>query len=135
MGHCLTFTRYCFTSSRVCTSQSSFQYSGPPALPTLLQYYCTAIGQYTTPPSTSLLYAIHHTILVITISCKGQATAPIAFARVRRKCSPFRRSGLCTGRLTGIYIHIPAYIYIYNIYTCMYIYIYIHMCVCVYICV
>ena len=24
------------------------------------------------PPSTSLWYAIHHTILVITISCKGQ---------------------------------------------------------------
>jgi len=26
------------------------------------------------PPSTSLLYAIHHTILVITISCTGQTT-------------------------------------------------------------
>ena len=46
----LAFTRYCFTSSRLCTSQSSCHSSGPPALPTLLQYYCTAIGQYTTLP-------------------------------------------------------------------------------------
>jgi len=42
-----------------------------PALPTLVQYYCTIIGQYTTPLSTSRLYAIHHTIL-ITIWCKAQ---------------------------------------------------------------
>jgi len=58
--------------SRLCTNQSSFHSSGPPALPTLLQYDCTAIGQYTTPPPTPLLYAIHHTTLVIPISCKGQ---------------------------------------------------------------
>jgi len=45
----LAFTRYYFTSSRLCTRQSSFHSSGAPALPTLLQYYCTAIGQYTTP--------------------------------------------------------------------------------------
>ena len=32
---------------------------------------CTTIG-HIRPPSTSLLYALHHTILVITISCKGQ---------------------------------------------------------------
>jgi len=44
----------------------------PPALPTLLQYYCTFIGQYKTPLPTSCLYAIHHTVLVITISCEGQ---------------------------------------------------------------
>ena len=46
----LACTRYCFTSSRLCTSQSSFHSSGAPALPTLLQHYCTAIGQHTTPP-------------------------------------------------------------------------------------
>jgi len=68
----LAFTRYCLTSSRLCTNQSSVHCSRPPALPMLLQYYCMSIGQYTTPPSTSILYAIHHTILVITISCKGQ---------------------------------------------------------------
>jgi len=44
----------------------------PPACPLLLQYYCTSIAQYTTPPPTPLWYAIHHTILVIAISCKGQ---------------------------------------------------------------
>ena len=41
--------------------------------PTLLQYYCTTIAQYTTrlhlPPR---LYAVHHTIFVMAISCKGQ---------------------------------------------------------------
>jgi len=49
-GRRLAFTRYSFTSSRLCTNQSSFQLSGPPALTILLQYYCTTIGQYTTPP-------------------------------------------------------------------------------------
>jgi len=44
----------------------------PPALPTLVQYSCTIIGQYTTPLPTSRLYAIHHAILVIAISCEGQ---------------------------------------------------------------
>ena len=48
--HILAFTRYCFTSRRVCTSQSSVHSSGPTILTTLLQYYCTAIEQYTTPP-------------------------------------------------------------------------------------
>jgi len=47
----------------------------PPALPTLVQYYyCTIIGQYTTPLPISRLYAIHNTILVITIACKGQSS-------------------------------------------------------------
>ena len=47
-----------------------------PAMPTLLQYYCTTIVQYTPPPPpTALLYAILHTILGLAISCKGQLTA------------------------------------------------------------
>ena len=49
-----------------------FHPPGPPALPILVQYYCTIIGQYKTPFPTSCLYAIYHTILVIPISCKGQ---------------------------------------------------------------
>jgi len=61
-----------FTSSRLCTNQSCFHSSRPPALLTLLQYYCTAIGQYTTPQLTSRVYAIHYIILVITILCKCQ---------------------------------------------------------------
>ena len=46
----LTFTRYCFTSIRLYSSPSFFHSSGPPTLLTLLQYYCMAIGQPTTPP-------------------------------------------------------------------------------------
>jgi len=68
----LAFTRYSFTSSRLCTNRSSSYSSHPPALPTLLQYFCTTIRQYTNPPSTFLVYAIHHKILVIPISCKFQ---------------------------------------------------------------
>ena len=37
-------------TSLFCTNQPSLHYSGPPALPTLLQHYCTTNGQYTTPP-------------------------------------------------------------------------------------
>jgi len=68
----LAFTRYLFTSRLLCTNQPSFHSPCPPALPTLVQYYCTTIGQYTTPRPTSRLCAIHHTRLVITISCKCQ---------------------------------------------------------------
>ena len=44
----------------------------PFILPARLHCPCTAFGQYTTPPPTPLVYAIHHKILVIAISCKGQ---------------------------------------------------------------
>jgi len=40
----------------------------------LLHHYW---AQYTTPPPTSRVYAIHHTILLITISCKGQVVVVI----------------------------------------------------------
>ena len=56
----LASKRYSFTSSRLCTNQASFHSSGPPALPTLLQYYCTAIGQYTSPAR--LPFCIPYTI-------------------------------------------------------------------------
>jgi len=46
----LAFTRYCFTSRLLCTNQPSFYCTLPPALPTLLQYDCTTITQYTTRP-------------------------------------------------------------------------------------
>ena len=86
----LAFTRYSFTSRLLCTNQASFHSPRPPALPTLLQYYCTILGQYTTPLPTSRLYAIHHTIFVITISCKGQARSQIPEGKVRE--------GLCSHR-------------------------------------
>ena len=68
----LAFTRYSFTSMLSCTNKPSFHCPRPPALPNLLQYDCTIIGQYKTPLPTSRVYGIRHTILVITISCKGQ---------------------------------------------------------------
>jgi len=68
----LAFTRDSFTSRLLCTNRLSYHSPRPPALPTLVQYYCTTIGQYTTPLPTSRLYTIHHTRLVMTISCEGQ---------------------------------------------------------------
>jgi len=53
-----------------------FLVSPPLAKPTPLQYYCTPIAQYTPPPSAPLLYAKHHTILVMAISCKGEILPP-----------------------------------------------------------
>jgi len=44
----LAFTRYCFTSRRMCTNQSSLHCPLSPVLPALLQYYCATIAQYTT---------------------------------------------------------------------------------------
>jgi len=38
------------------------------------------IGQYKTPLPTSHGYAIHHTLLILTISCKGYAGVPLWFA-------------------------------------------------------
>jgi len=43
----LAFTRYCFASKLHCGSLSSLYPPTPLAKPTLLQYYCTTIGQYT----------------------------------------------------------------------------------------
>ena len=37
-----------FTSRLLCTNQSSFDCPLPPALPAVLQYYCTSIAQYAT---------------------------------------------------------------------------------------
>ena len=47
----LALTRHCFTSKLYCGRQSSIYC--PPALakPTLLQYYCTPISQYTSSPT------------------------------------------------------------------------------------
>ena len=48
----LAFTRYAFTSRVLCTNQRSFSPPRPPALFTLVQYYCAIGGQYTTPLAT-----------------------------------------------------------------------------------
>ena len=67
----VAFKIYCFTSSRVCTHQSSF----PPArlhCPHCCNTIARLLGSVRTFP-TPLLYVIHHTILLMTISCLGQA--------------------------------------------------------------
>ena len=81
-GRGSAFARYSFTARLLCTKQPSFHPRRPPALPTLVQYYCT-VGQYTTPHPDCCLSAIHHTILVITISCKGQGVVSIERVRMR----------------------------------------------------
>ena len=45
VGSGLAFTKYSFTLRLLCTNQSSFSCPLPPAFPTLVQYYCTAIAQ------------------------------------------------------------------------------------------
>jgi len=46
----------------MCTNQSSFIAPPPPALPTLLHYYCTTFAQYTTPlrPPLCMPYTIQY---------------------------------------------------------------------------
>jgi len=72
------FTRYCFTLKVYCGSESSFHCPPPSCkaypIAMLLHDYCTIYNPRTSP----LVYAIHHAILAIAISCKGQAgaTAP-----------------------------------------------------------
>jgi len=68
-----------------------FSFPRPPALPTLVQYYCTIIGQYK-PLPTYCLYAILHTILVMAISCKGQV-ALWPRANPNRRMEPVRIPG------------------------------------------
>jgi len=45
----LAFARYSFTSRLFCTNQPSFHSPRSSALPTLVQYHCATIGQYTIP--------------------------------------------------------------------------------------
>ena len=46
----MAFTRYCYTVRLLCTNLSFVYCPLPFASPALLQYYCTTIPQYTTPP-------------------------------------------------------------------------------------
>jgi len=47
--HPLAFTIYSLTSTRLCTSESSFSCPSPSALPTRVQCYCNTIAQCTIP--------------------------------------------------------------------------------------
>jgi len=71
----LAFTICSFPSKLLCRNQSSCYFPPPLALPTLLQYYCRTIVQYTTPPDPPFLCHTPYTILAIAKSCGGQAGA------------------------------------------------------------
>ena len=88
----LAFTKYSFTSRLLCTNQPSFYAPRPPALPTLKHHYCTMIGQYKTPLPTSRLYALPHTILAITISCKRQPARSIERRRWLQDTSKIKQA-------------------------------------------
>jgi len=59
VGVTLAFTRYFFASNLYFVSPSSVYFPPPPAKPTLLQYYCTSIAQYTPPPTD--IFCLCHT--------------------------------------------------------------------------
>jgi len=90
LGACpvLAFTRYSFASRLLCTNQSHRFIAPPPASAHTIGYHCTIITQYKIPFPTSRLYAIRHTILVITISCKGQVLSGPAQTRRARDTGP-----------------------------------------------
>ena len=70
----LAFTRYSITLNLSCTSRSSVYCS----LHLYCSHYCNAIVwlmRNIRPPPDSLVYAIHHTILAVAISCEGQCVA------------------------------------------------------------
>jgi len=88
----LAFTRSCFASKLYCGNPSSVY----PPLPTckaypiaILLHDCWAIDALLPTP---LLFAIHHTVLVMAISCKGQVEARsasrIRISRLRNKRCP-----------------------------------------------
>jgi len=71
--YALAFTKYCFTSKLFCGSHWSLYPSPTPtckAYPVaiLLHGHCAIYA----PPLTLLLYGIHHTVLVMAISCGGK---------------------------------------------------------------
>jgi len=67
----LAFTRYSFTPKLSCTSQSFLYCPFHLHCPD----YCNTIARLMRniqPPPDPLVYAVHHTTLVVAISCKGQ---------------------------------------------------------------
>jgi len=72
----LVFTRYCFTSTLYCGSQSSFLVPFPTykacPIAMLLHDYCAIYD----PPATPLVHAMHDIVLAMAISCEGQPATP-----------------------------------------------------------
>jgi len=105
------------------------------------------------PPPDPLVYAMHHTILAIAKSCKGQSSDVRIFSSVT--CSqihPFidwpmlsamwvsppsnilSRYFVCLGALLCALSQVILYIYYIYIYKHIYMHIYICVCVCVFMC-
>ena len=92
-------TIFRFTSSRLCTSQSSFHSSGAPALPTPLQYYCTAIGQYTPPLDLPLVYYTPYG-LTLTLTPNPSPACSASSRRLgRRSPAPLPKDAIPGGAL------------------------------------
>jgi len=78
----LALTIDCFISKLYCGSPSSL-YSHPPTckaypIAILLHAHCAIYA----PPPTPLVYAIHNTLLVMAISCKGQEWASFGLYKI-----------------------------------------------------
>ena len=77
----------------------------PPAKSTLLQCYYTTIAQYTPAHRPPHVYAIHCTILVMAISCKGQESVLVlterALIRAERN-GPYSTKDLVRYRRTQV---------------------------------
>jgi len=74
----LAFTRYSFTLRHLCTNQPSLYCIPPLALPTIVQYYCTAIGQHTTPHGHPL--RVSYTIQYWQWQYRVKANLPLTFS-------------------------------------------------------
>jgi len=59
----------------------------PLAKPTLLQYYCARPFRNIRPRTDPPLYAVHHTILAMAISCSPICDVPFPRRRWLRRCS------------------------------------------------
>jgi len=98
----LAFTRYCFTS-RLFVHESILLLSPPPTciartIAILLHVYC-AIND---APPIPLLYAIHHTILALAISCEGQGGTDHVMNTATRGARRVSRRGGTLSRATSM---------------------------------
>ena len=88
----MAFTRYCFTLQLLFRNQSVPAHTCTArTIAILLHVFCARYDASTRPPP---FYAIHYTILVIAISCRGQLTMFVVFflrPSALRRDTPSRR--------------------------------------------
>jgi len=112
----LAYTRYSLTSNCFCTNKSSFHSAGPPALPTLLQFYCTTVGQYTTPPHPP--FSMCHTPYNIgnnNVLWRPTQQALVENGALQGDESITKYNKREKNRLDQIHIYIYIYIYIWKL--------------------